>query len=277
MSQKRHVCKTCGAKLFESKMVLFEPKLSSKKSWICKIHVSKSMDMGTLRTANQKPQFVELFAGSGHVSEVAQERGYETTTIDFNPKLSPDIAIDIHNLRRNQLPENVDVVWASIPCTTYSIQSIKVHWTKISLGNRRYFFVPKTEKAKQSLRILRKTIKLIKQMNPLFYFIENPRGALRHFGEVQIIPYRKTVSYADYDFNYYKPTDIWTNCKYFNPVEIKTCVGQTFESSIKETNGNYLRSLIPPKLINEVFDSIDFLTPKKAEVSQKSAMMAQNI
>jgi len=242
-------------------MLHIEYKLLRKSGWICREHASTSADIAHIRTSNEKPVFVELFSGSGHVSEVAATCGYETVTIDVEEKYNPDIRIDIANLRASQLPGTVDVLWASIPCTVYSILNIPNQWDKISIGWRQYYYVPKTKKAIEALRILTKTILLIKKLNPIYYFIENPRGALRHMPHMKFIPYRKTVSYADYGFDYYKPTDIFTNCQYFQPIEIRGAVGQKFDTDIQSLSSAYERSLIPPELIRYLFDSINFIQP----------------
>lgn len=60
---------------------------------------------------------------------------------------------------------------------------------------------------------------------------------------------------ATLGFDYYKPTDIWTNCKDFKPKQIRGCMGVEFENSVKDLPNAYERSLIPPGLICEVFDS----------------------
>ena len=154
------------------------------------------------------------------------------------------------------LPQKVNVVWCSVPCSVYSILSIATHWEKICIGHRNYHYIPKTKEAIEAMRILNKTIRIIAKLNPQYYFIENPRGALRHFPQMKLVPYRHTVSYADYGFNYYKPTDIFTNCETFKPIPITGCMGKTFESSVRDLPGPYERSLIPPALIEEVFNSI---------------------
>lgn len=257
---KRYYCSICGAKRIESKMTQITSKLSNKSQRVCITHVSKLKDIIDIRDTKEKPVFVEMFSGSGHISEIARSEGYQSITIDFESKFNPDICIDIQNLRRSFLPRSVDIVWASIPCTVYSILSLAHHWDKISIGYRQYYYIPKTKEAIGALRILNKTINLIKQMNPIYYFLENPRGALRHLSHMRFIPFRRTVSYSDYGFNVYKPTDIFTNCPYFKPKEITSAVGKEFKEQIIEIKNSYQRSLVPPDLIKELFKSINFIS-----------------
>lgn len=59
-------------------------------------------------------------------------------------------------------------------------------------------------------------IELIKELNPKYYFIENPRGGLRKMQFMKDLP-RYTVTYCQYETEKpvnerrMKPTDIWTN------------------------------------------------------------------
>ena len=98
-----------------------------------------------------------------------------------------------------------DIIWASPPCTAFSVASIGCHWTG---GKQAY--IPKTEFAKLSQKIVIHTINLIKELNPTYWYIENPRGVLRKMPFMQDFP-RYTVTYCQYGDTRMKPTDIWTN------------------------------------------------------------------
>lgn len=256
----RHYCKFCGKKRNEDKMSLVKFKLLKKSFWFCNEHMSTTADILEVKNNLEQDIFIELFSGSGLVAELAEQKGFKSITIDNNEKLNPDIVIDVLNLRRSILPENVSVVWASIPCTAFSKLNLVNNFNKVILGDRRYYYHPISEKAKQAIKILDKTLELILKLNPTYFFIENPVGALRHMPQMRMIPYRHSVSYADYGFDIYKPTDIFTNCPYWIPSQpLKTAVGRSFDVHIKDLPNNYERSKIPPKLINEILESIGFL------------------
>lgn len=274
----RKVCTHCKRKRSEKYLVQIRDKITGKTSWICASHTSKKLDISDIKLANKKPVFVELFSGSGTVSKVARSAGFESWTVDIEEKFKPDICIDILNLRRSHLPGSVDVVWCSLPCTVYSIMSLDKHWTKVNLGYRKYYYIPKSQDALDALKILQKTISLILKMKPLYYFIENPRGALRHFPHIQFIPYRHTVSYSDYGFDIYKPTDIFTNCGLFKPTKIRTAVNRKFRSSVLDMKTAYERAIVPPALIEYLIDCISFLVkPDQATQLKESIHPGQKL
>lgn len=65
-----------------------------------------------------------------------------------------------------------------------------------------------------------------------------------------------TVSYHDYGLDYYKPTDIFTNCPFLKLETIKTAVGKTFKSSVANLNSAYERSIVPEMLIEDILKQI---------------------
>ena len=65
---------------------------------------------------------LELFSGTGSISKVLRERGWETVTLDADPKARPDILTDIRQWNFTEFPPNhFDFIWASPVCTHYSI------------------------------------------------------------------------------------------------------------------------------------------------------------
>ena len=152
---------------------------------------------------------LELFAGTRSVGRVFEEAGHEVFSIEWD-EVHPDIDryADISEITAEDILERFgrpDVIWASPDCTTYSIAAISHHRIKVD-GDR----LPKSDKAKFADRTNQNVIKLIKELNPKYFFIENPRGALRKMSWIQDLP-RFTVTYCQYGDNRMKPTDIWTN------------------------------------------------------------------
>lgn len=157
---------------------------------------------------------LELFSGSQSITKAFKE--HETFTVDNfimfgkDPpqelKDSTDLHIDIMDLTPETIIEKFgvpDVIWASPPCTKFSVASIGKHWIK---GTN----LPKTEEAMKAIDLVKHVLFLIEKINPRLWFIENPRGKLRKLDFMQKFP-RYTVTYCQYGDTRMKPTDIWTN------------------------------------------------------------------
>lgn len=153
---------------------------------------------------------LELFSGTGILSEVANRLGHQTFTVDLDEPA--DLRRDILTLTAGEVLEitgwgAVDVIWASPPCTGFSVASIGKSWHKE--GN---IYTPKSNTARLGLQLLDKTFELIQALKPEVWYVENPRGMMRKMDAVQGYP-RATVTYCQYGEFRQKPTDIW----YHNP------------------------------------------------------------
>lgn len=99
------------------------------------------------------------------------------------------------------------MIWASPDCTSYSIAAISHHRKKNEeTGN----LDGVSEYAKFCDKVNWHIKELIQQLNPTYYFIENPRGGMRKMDFMKDYP-RYTVTYCQYGDTRMKPTDIWTN------------------------------------------------------------------
>ena len=152
---------------------------------------------------------LELFAGTRSIGKAFEELGHEVYSIEWNKEhQNINWYTDIGKVTANDILKRFgkpDVIWASPDCTSYSIAGIRHHRRKI--GND---LVPISEYAKFCDDVNIHVLDLIKELNPKYYFIENPRGGLRKMKFMQDLE-RYTVTYCQYDWKYMKPTDIWTN------------------------------------------------------------------
>ena len=206
---------------------------------------------------------LELFAGSRSFSKVAEEMGMTTFTTDYKPFNKIDYVCDILDFDVKKIPFKPDIIWASPPCTYFSVASIGHHWNKDH--------TPKTEQAKLGVKIVQKTLDIISFLKPNYFFIENPRGKLRKLDVIKNIE-KTTVCYCKYGEDRMKPTDIWTNNiqSILNPggwLPREMCFNgnknchhqpaprgsQTGTQGIK---GNYLRSVVPYELCKEILESL---------------------
>lgn len=156
---------------------------------------------------------VDLFAGTRSISKAFEERGHETFSIEIDTRHENiDWYADILDVTAQDILERFgqpDVIWASPPCTSYSIAGISHHR---KLNPETLELEPVSAFAHISDRLVKHVIALIEELNPTYWFIENPRGGLRKMSFVQDLP-RYTITYCQYGDNRMKPTDIWSNVK----------------------------------------------------------------
>ena len=205
---------------------------------------------------------LELFAGSRSIGKVAESRGHNVFSIDVKDFDNIDLVIDIENLTPDLIPFVPDMIWASPPCTTYSLAAISHHRPKDK---------PKSEFAFKSDNLVRNTLKIIAYFNCIYY-IENPRATLRKQPFMKGIP-KITIWYCKYGDTSAKPTDIFSNNIYsiFNPTgwqpRAECCNGnknchheKAPRGSATGTQGksnNYFRSIIPYELCEDIIKSTE--------------------
>ena len=210
---------------------------------------------------------LELFAGSRSVGKVAEARGHRVFSVDIQPFEGIDLVGDILDISVDDIPFVPDVVWASPPCTTFSVASCGHHWNLDK--------TPKTENARQGIAIVQKTLDIIDHfaaMDPsMKWFIENPRGMLRTRPEIAERE-RVTVMYCRYGDTRMKPTDIWSNHLFglmntsgWRPRDVcwngnKGCHHEAAprgsRTGTQGLKGAYDRSKIPTELVTEILDSV---------------------
>lgn len=136
---------------------------------------------------------LELFAGSRSIGKVAEEHGHKVYSSDIVDFDSVDYVIDILDFNIAKVPFIPDMIWASPPCTYFSVASIGKHWNENH--------TPKTKEAAIGVKIVSKTLEIINDfiaINPdLIFYIENPRGKLRSLPVLSHLE-RVTVWYCRY-------------------------------------------------------------------------------
>lgn len=155
-------------------------------------------------------KILELFAGTRSIGKAFEEKGHEVFSVEWDKQhLNIDWYTDISQITAQDILNRFgkpDVIWASPDCTSYSIAAISHHRTREENGN----LAPKSDYAQFCDLTNVNTLHLIKDLNPTYWFIENPRGGMRKMDFMQGLP-RYTVTYCQYGDNRMKPTDIWTN------------------------------------------------------------------
>jgi hypothetical protein len=199
---------------------------------------------------------LELFAGSRSVGKQAEKLGMNVFSSDLIEFEGINYPVSILDFDVNKVPFQPDIIWASPPCTSFSVASIGHHWTG---GKGAY--IPKTDGARLGLELVKKTIEIINHFQPTYWFMENPRGVLRKLPVVQGLK-KNTVTYCQYGDERMKPTDIWTNsdvwiprpmCKNGNPCHVAAPRGS--RTGTQGRSNAYERSKIPDELCNEILTS----------------------
>ena len=206
---------------------------------------------------------LELFAGSRSFSKNAELLGHTTWTSDITAFDKIDYVTDIFDFDCGNVPFRPDVIWASPPCTFFSVGSIGKHWNKDH--------TPKTDSARLGIALVKKTLEIIDELQPKYFVIENPRGKLRKLGLIDPVFHgrkniRQTVWYCQYGDMRAKPTDLWTNV--FNWTPRPVCFNGNVDchhqpaprGSSTGTQGlanSYEKSKIPDELCIEILKSIE--------------------
>jgi len=195
---------------------------------------------------------IELFAGTKSFSNVARSLGHETFTTDYEEIDGQDLVKDIRQLTETDIPYQPDMIWASPPCEGFSVAAIGKNWN--------HDHTPKTDSARLGVELVENTLRIIKELNPTWWFIENPRGKLRKMPFMQGFT-RHTVTYCQYGDTRMKPTDIWTNATWWTPRPMckngDTCHVAAPRGSRTGTQGikGYKnRSRIPSELFVDIFN-----------------------
>jgi site-specific DNA-cytosine methylase len=75
-------------------------------------------------------KFLELFSGSGILTQTFKEHGHDCMTLDINPKYKPDICCNILDFDISMLNGfKPDVIHASPECRCFSIAACTNHWS----------------------------------------------------------------------------------------------------------------------------------------------------
>jgi len=195
---------------------------------------------------------IELFSGTKSFSKIAARLGHGTFTVDNDPGTYPDLIADIRILDKSDFPYAPDILWASPPCQGFSVATIGRNWYRDG--------TPKSPSAELAIELIEHTLRLIEELEPTWFFIENPRGMLRTLLHLQHLN-RYTVTYCQYGDTKMKPTDIWTNADWWSPRE--ACINgapcheaapRGSRTGTQGIKGAKARGAIPPDLFDEIFD-----------------------
>ena len=209
---------------------------------------------------------LDLFAGLGGWSAAFQDRGHEVVTVELNDKLPATIHADVMAVAAD--PDaflggwRPDVMLMSPPCPAFSIASCGRHFHPPPSR------LPRTEKGQLSLDLVTASLSLVQQLQPRWWWMENPRGLLRKMPLVKGLR-RATVTYCQYGDDVMKPTDLWGSwpaswmprsaCSNGDVCHIAAPRGA--KTGLQGKNGAQLRAVVPYDLSDDVRLACEDPTP----------------
>ena len=204
---------------------------------------------------------LELFAGTRSIGKAFERAGHEVYSIEWDKNFEDiDWYEDIGKITAQDIIERFgkpDVIWASPDCSSFSIAAISRHRRESpETGN----LDPVSDYAKFCDKVDQNVLKLIKDLNPTYYWIENPVGGLRKMTWMQDIPYRYTTTYCQWGDKRMKPTDLFTNypnayfprCKNGDPCHESAPRGS--KTGTQGLKGSKERSRIPDALCDYIVE-----------------------
>jgi len=91
---------------------------------------------------SNKIKILELFAGSRSIGNIAERMNFEVLSSDINDFEKIDYVKNILEFDYNEIDFIPDVIWATPPCTAFSVAALGHHW-----GGGTGAYIPKTESA----------------------------------------------------------------------------------------------------------------------------------
>lgn len=110
-------------------------------------------------------------AGLGGASAAMRQRGWDVLTLDVDPAFGCDVTADLLTYHYDGPP--VDLAWFSVPCDEFA--RLSMPWTRARLP---VGFEP-------SMALVNAARRLIAEIQPRFWVIENVRGAVPYLGQPQ--------------------------------------------------------------------------------------------
>lgn len=199
----------------------------------------------------------DFFAGTGSSTKAFEDAGHTVIKVELDEYFEAHER-DIMSLTAEGLIAKYGqpaFIWASPPCTAFSIAAVGHHWNKDR--------TPKTEAASFNQLLVAHTLKLIKELKPTKgWLMENPRGMLRKLPVVQGLT-RRTITYCTYGDKRMKPTDLWGEvdwspremCK--NGMPCHEAAPRGAKTGTQGLKGARTRSMVPYELSAELLTAVD--------------------
>ena len=179
------------------------------------------------------PRLLELFSGTGSIHKAFRAQGWDVVSLDLDKKANATITCSLMDWDYTGFPPgHFDCVWASPPCTHYSIARTTAKTPRDFEG---------------SDALVQRVLDIIEYYKPITWFFENPQtGYLKTRPVVQGLRYRD-ISYCVFGFSYKKATRIWTNSETWAPLPM-CCRARPCQSSAETGRHSMTAQRAPGKV-----------------------------
>lgn len=180
---------------------------------------------------------LDLFSGTGGWSEAFLRRGHDVYRIDNDEQfrdVDNTVICDILEIQQSDIDDylqGTDIVLASPPCQAFSLAATGTHmfaktfcrkcgevltkqnekWTSDRCPSpdplKNIWLEPRTEFGKLSVALVERTLQLVEELRPRFWWMENPNGGMIHFVPTYVP--RVQVTYCQYGEDRQKLTNLW--------------------------------------------------------------------
>ena len=215
-----------------------------------------------------KGRVLDLFSGTGSVSNRMNFLGYSVVTVDLDRRVDPVICEDFMQWDYTKfLPGHFKIICASVPCAEYSLAKTTA---------------PRDLERADAL--VKRVLKLVQYFSPKVWWIENPRTGL-----LKTRPFMKNLPFVDIDYcqfsdwGYQKPTRFWGSPNLGLLAHVR-CPGRTCLNVVvddtgvhhrEKLGGNHMKfnttqkGRIPPKVIDYLLREGEY-APSKGKKGVKS-------
>jgi hypothetical protein len=114
---------------------------------------------------------LDLCCGLKGASQAMRERGWRVLTVDIDGRFEPDVVADVRDWHYEG--ERPDLVWASPPCAEFSREYFP--WTRTGVA--------------PDLSVYLAVKRVVDEVGPVYWIIENVRGAVPYFGTYTAVYY----------------------------------------------------------------------------------------
>ena len=203
----------------------------------------------------------DFFAGTGSATKAFEDRGHKVVKVELDEYFEADER-DILTLTAEGLIAKYgkpDFIWASPPCQKFSVASLWKYWANSPNGP-----IPKHPSVYEAIELIKHTLRLIEDLAPKGWVLENPRGMLRKQEFMAKYP-RTTITYCQYGDTRMKPTDVWGSINGWVSRPMCRPMAACHEPSPAGTNAGgtgklknaRLRSMIPYELGKELCEVLE--------------------